>query len=227
MTNTTVIKQTDPHAAAIARQTLNEGGVIAIATDTVYGVGCMLDNTAAIARIYAIKGRNKLKAIPVLIGDETQLELVADNISGRTRQLTARFWPGALTVIISKHQALPDILTTYGTVGVRLPNHDWLRELIKTCGPLAVTSANISGEPSLATAEDVLASLDGRINLLVDGGRCDGGVPSTVVDCSVEPPVILREGAIADAVVKFMHSLSFREGSSALPGHHRKIQRTH
>ena len=202
MTTTIVINQSENSAADFARKTLTDGGVIAFTTDTVYGVGCLLDKPAAIERIYAIKERDKLKAIPVLIGSLAQLAQVTTQISGSAQALTERFWPGALTVILKKHPALPEVLTVYDTVGVRMPDHNWLRGLISTCGPLAVTSANISGEPSLATAAEVLASLGGRIDLLVDGGRCDGGVPSTVVDCSVVPPKILRDGAISEAVLK-------------------------
>ena len=206
MTTTRVINQAQPTAAESARQTLADGGVIAFATDTVYGLGCMLNNPAAIERIYAIKERDKLKAIPVLIGDLAQLAQVAGGIPDSAKVLTARLWPGALTVILQKHPALPDILTVYNTVGVRMPDHNWLRALITSCGQLAVTSANISGEPSLATADAVFASLGGRIDLLIDGGRCDGGVPSTVVDCSVAPPKILRDGAIAHAVLELIQS---------------------
>jgi L-threonylcarbamoyladenylate synthase len=83
-----------------------------------------------------------------------------------------------------------------------MPDHDWLRNLLASCGPLAVTSANISGEPSLSTASEVLASLNGRIDLLVDGGPCSGGIPSTVVDCTEETPRILRDGAIAEQVLQ-------------------------
>jgi len=206
MKKTTLIKQSNPNALETARSALMGGSVIAFATDTVYGVGCMADNAAAIARIYAIKERDRLKAIPVLIGAIEQLPRISEDISESAQRLTQHFWPGALTVIIQKHPSLPTVLTSFDTVGVRMPDHDWLRGLIQTCGPLAVTSANISGEPSLATANAVLASLDGRIDLLVDGGRCDGGVPSTVVDCSVEPAAILREGAIADAVLEIIQS---------------------
>jgi L-threonylcarbamoyladenylate synthase len=206
MTSTIVIKQSQSSAVEIACQALMDGGVIAFATDTVYGVGCMLNNAAAIERIYAIKERSMLEAIPVLIGNLAQLQQITTHISDSAKRFTEKFWPGALTVILKKNSALPDVLTVYDTVGVRMPDHKWLRELIDACGPLAVTSANISDEPSLATADEVLASLGGRIDLLVDGGHCDGGVPSTVVDCSIDTPKILRDGAIADAVLEFIQS---------------------
>ena len=107
-------------------------------------------------------------------------------------------------MILEKHHTLPSALTIYETVGVRMPDHDWLRKLITTCGPLAVTSANISGQPSLSSADDVLNALQGRIDLLVDGGSCSGGVPSTVIDCTTHPIKILREGAISAAVLQSM-----------------------
>jgi len=200
--NTTVIKQSDKDALDIAREYLLSGAVIVFATDTVYGIGCMVDQALAIERIYAIKERDKLKAIPVLIGKTGQLQQIAQHVSPAADQLITTFWPGALTIIVKKNPNLPQQLTGYDTVGVRMPDHEWLRQLLIICGPLAVTSANISGQPSLSTAESVLLSLDGRIDLLVDGGQCNGGIPSTVIDCTSEPVKILRDGAISKDVLK-------------------------
>jgi L-threonylcarbamoyladenylate synthase len=202
MKNTAVIQQTDSDSIAVCAHHLRSGDVIAFATDTVYGVGCLVQDAEAIRRIYAIKERDMLKAIPVLIGNTDQLPLIAREIAPLAQHLANQFWPGALTIILKKVLELPDVLTIYDSVGVRMPDHDWLRNLLASCGPLAVTSANISGEPSLSTASEVLASLNGRIDLLVDGGPCSGGIPSTVVDCTEETPRILRDGAIAEQVLQ-------------------------
>jgi len=199
---TCVIQQRSKQSVNKTKQSLKTGGVIAFATDTVYGLGCLVTQPEAIARIYQIKERDQLKAIPVLIGETDQLSSITATIPPSAQKLISQFWPGALTVILKKDAGLPQELTIYDTVGVRMPDHDWLRHLIIDCGPMAVTSANISGEASLSTADAVYTSLSGKIDLLVDGGTCDGGVPSTVVDCTSEPIKILRDGAIPADVLQ-------------------------
>ena len=113
---------------------------------------------------------------------------------------------------MEKHPSLPKNLSTYDTVGVRMPNHDWLRSLIDECGPIAATSANISGQPSLATAKDVLATLNERIDLLIDGGTCAGGIPSTVVDCTAYPIKILRKGFLSEEAIFSTISNGLKKG---------------
>jgi len=196
---TRTINQSDPGAVEAALQVIRSGGVVAVPTDTVYGIACAVDSTDAIRHLYQIKGRDALKAIPVLVGAFEQLEGLANDFNKAARSLAARYWPGALTIIVTKNSALPVELTIYPTVGLRMPNHDWLLALMQNCGPLAATSANISGAASPATADEVLAQLDGRVELVIDGGRCEGGIPSTVVDCSQTPVKILREGSIASS----------------------------
>ena len=179
-----------------AMQAMRQGQVIAIPTDTVYGIACMIYLPSAIEQIYTIKGRESTKAIPILIGDISQLTQVAQELNSQAKLLADKFWPGALTLVVARRSELPIKLSPYPTVGVRMPKHDWLRQLILTAGPLAVTSANLSGQPDATTAEEVLIQLYGNIKLVIDGGRCIAGIPSTVVDCSTTEVKILREGAI-------------------------------
>jgi len=181
---------------ARAQEVLQEGGLMAFPTDTVYGVGTLAFNAAAVRSIYIAKDRPDDKAIPVLIGDSTDLEKVTQEIPEAASRLAARFWPGPLTLVVSKRPDLPETVSATPTVGVRVPDHALARKLLSAAGPMAVTSANLSGQPSPSTAQEVLAQLGGRIALIIDGGKTPGGIPSTVVDCSGQEIRILREGPI-------------------------------
>ena len=193
---TRVISQGNDSAAQETLNVIRSGGVVAVPTDTVYGIACSVNNSAAIQSLYKIKIRESIKAIPVLIADLNQLDQVAKSLNDYAIKLAQSFWPGALTLIVAKNLLLPANLTIHPTVGVRIPDHDWLREIIRKTGPLAATSANISGEASPSTANQVLEQLNGRIELVIDGGECKGGIASTVVDCSGEEFNILRNGSI-------------------------------
>jgi len=197
MNNTKLIKIFTPEVMTIAINALSSGCVIAFPTDTVYGIGCLVNNHSAISRLYEIKNRPEEKAIPVLIGNSSQLEEVVSSISDKSRLLFEAFWPGALTIVFFKSGNLPESLSQYKTIGIRMPDHLWLRELMSQVGPLAVTSANISGLESAKTSNEVLNQLNGKIDMVIDGGLCQGGVPSTVVDCTKDRIRILREGAIS------------------------------
>jgi L-threonylcarbamoyladenylate synthase len=186
--------QTD--AVSKALDTLQAGGLVAFPTDTVYGVGALAFDAVAVESIYLAKDRPVEKAIPILIGGLEDLDKVTATISPMAVKLAARFWPGPLTLVVPKHPNLPDVVSVSPTVGVRMPDHPVARELLRAAGPMAVTSANISGQDSPKTAGDVSRQLNGRIPLILDGGETPGGVPSTVVDCSGAEPVILREGPI-------------------------------
>ena len=137
------------------------------------------------------------KAITVLIGDAAELEKVGVDIPDMARRLATRFWPGPLTILVPKRADLPEAVSATETVGVRVPDHEVARELLRAVGPMAVTSANISGAQSPVTALEVYEQLAGRIALIVDGGRTPGGVPSTLVDCTLPELKILREGPIS------------------------------
>lgn len=188
------------HAAAL----LVAGELVAFPTDTVYGVGAICWNEAAVARLYTAKLRSLDKAIPILLADPADLALVADHLPLAGMKLAQAFWPGALTLVVPKASRVPAEVTAGGdTLAVRIPNHDIARTLIRLAGaPLATTSANLSGGPSPVTAEEVAAQLAGRIPLIVDGGRCPGGAASTVVDVTGPTPRILRPGPISEADIR-------------------------
>ena len=194
---TEILSTNAPNAITSALEVLLSGGLVAFPTDTVYGVGSLAFHEKAIESIYIAKDRPMEKAIPVLIGDSEDLFKVADEIPIFAARLIARFWPGPLTVLVPKKPTLPEAISATSTVGVRVPDHDVTRTLLRLAGPMAVTSANISGRPSPTTAQEVFAQLGGRIALIVDGGETPGGIPSTLVDCTGEEIQVLREGPIA------------------------------
>jgi L-threonylcarbamoyladenylate synthase len=180
-----------------ALQILQSGGIVAFPTDTVYGLGALAFNNNAIESIYTAKDRPIEKAIPILIGNLSDLDKVAKDIPNMALRFAARFWPGPLTCVIPKKQTLPSAVSATPTVAVRIPDHHDARSLLRAAGPMAVTSANISGKPSPSTAQEVYDQLNGRIPLILDGGKTKGGIPSTLVDCTGKEPVILREGPIS------------------------------
>jgi L-threonylcarbamoyladenylate synthase len=198
---TQVIKAEHPDALARALAVLQSGGLIAFPTDTVYGLAAATFSAASIDRLYQAKTREALKAIAVLVGELEQLAQLTTGMTASAQRLAQHFWPGALTLVVPKHPKLPPNISPYPTIGVRMPDHAFARTLLRKTGPLATTSANFSGGSNTLTTQDVLAQLDGRIELILDGGACPGGVPSTVVDCSKSPPAILREGAITEAQI--------------------------
>ncbi|MEA3344759.1 MAG: L-threonylcarbamoyladenylate synthase [Chloroflexota bacterium] len=200
----------DPAAIGEALEVLNRGGVVAFPTDTVYGVGADVRQPKAIAKLYEIKERPLDKAIPLLLARTEDMASIAQEVPESAWHLAERFWPGALTMVMRRAPSLPSILTASGpTVAVRVPDHPVARSLIEGLGaPLAATSANISGQPSPVTADDVLAQLGGRIELLLDGGPCPGGEPSTVVDLTLTPARILRPGPITADHIRAVLSLA-------------------
>lgn len=200
--NTVVISAASPDAIPQALNILNNGGLVAFPTDTVYGVGALAFDGKAVESIYVAKDRPIEKAIPVLIADAADMEKVGMNIPDIAYQLAARFFPGPLTCLIPKEPTLPESVSATSTVGVRVPDHEVARAILRAAGPMAVTSANISGGPSPSTAEEVYAQLNGRIPLIIDGGKTPGGVPSTLVDCTTAELKILREGPISLEEIK-------------------------
>jgi L-threonylcarbamoyladenylate synthase len=191
---------------------LTHHDIIAAPTDTVYGIMARYDSPAAIEKIYEAKQRPPQKPIPVLISHVEQLhELTAPTISPVAQLLIERFWPGALTIVLPALPSLPAILTAgEPTVGVRMPAYDPLAALLRRTGPLAATSANLSGNPDATSAAAVLAQLEGRIPLVLeDDAHRRSAIPSTVIDLSrpQEFPRMLRRGALAGAINAVLYSV--------------------
>lgn len=197
----------NPAAISTASMLLRQGEVIALPTDTVYGVAASLQSPPAIHHLYEIKSRSTSKAIPILLSDEKEIERVAKIVPALMRQLAARFWPGALTLVLEAREGLPDHVTSpdetgQPTVAVRMPNHDLARQIIAAAGgTLAVTSANRSGEMEATDAQQVLALALAGLAAVVDGGAVSGGVPSTIVSLLGSRARILRAGAIPAAEI--------------------------
>jgi L-threonylcarbamoyladenylate synthase len=187
----------EPASIVQAEQILRKGNLTAFPTDTVYGLGVMAFNPRAIDLLYRVKGRDTSKAIAVLVGNIAALAQIANEAGPIAHRLAEEFWPGALTLVVPRHPSLPANLSHLPTIGVRMPDHKYTLSLLNRTGPMAVTSANLSGEPNTTTAQEVLEQLNGRILLILDGGKTPGGVPSTVVDCTGRNLVILRAGPIS------------------------------
>ncbi len=199
MMQTEILPVDRERALERAIELLRQGQVIALPTDTVYGVAADGLNPAAIERLYVVKERPRDKAIPLLLASAGDLAQVAAQVHEAARILAAKFWPGALTLVVHAQAIVPSVLRAErDSVAVRVPDHPIPRELARVLGrPLAATSANISGGRDPSTAQEVEAQLGGRLALILDGGRVGGGVPSTVVDVSITPPRVLRQGALA------------------------------
>jgi L-threonylcarbamoyladenylate synthase len=193
----------DAAGRAQAIEVLRAGGIVAMPTDTVYGVGVALDAPDGLPRLFAAKDRPLDRAIVLLVADIEQAGGVGV-LSPAARVLAESFWPGGLTLVLARAPAarLPSALTAgAATVGVRIPDHDCPRALARALGPLPVTSANLSGQPDARDSSGVLAQLGSRIDLVLDGGPARGGIPSTVVDCSTGQPRVLRVGAVGSTEI--------------------------
>ncbi len=194
---THLLSADSPRAIPQAMDILKSGGLVAFPTDTIYGIGALAFDGAAVESIYAAKNRPVEKAIPVLMADIEDLERVAAGVPRMAEILARKFWPGPLTLLIPKHARLPQSVSANSTVGVRIPDHPFARVLLRAAGPLAATSANISGRSGPSRADEVFQQLSGRIPLILDGGPTPGGMASTVVDCTGSEPVILRQGPVS------------------------------
>jgi len=181
-----------------AAEHLIGGGIIALPTDTVYGIGASLAHGDALRRIFAIKERPLSKPLPILLASAAALGSVALDLDERVARLLARYWPGPLTVLLKGREGMPaEVTGPDGIIGARVPNHPVALELLERAGgAMAVTSANRSGEEPARTAEEVVESLGGAIGVVLDAGRTPGGVPSTVIAIEHDGPTILRDGAI-------------------------------
>ncbi len=192
-------EDTDEVAARAAR-TLEGLGLIIMPTDTVYGLAASLDSPCALEHVFEAKHRPRQMPLPVLISSTADADrLTREPLSGMARALCDAFWPGALTVIVEANDRVPAAVTAgRGTVGLRVPDSDIARAIIAAAGgALAVTSANLSSVEAAVDVASLDAKLLAHVGLVVDGGRCPGGTPSTVVDLTGATPAVLREGAIA------------------------------
>jgi len=198
-TRVLAVDPSSPSAAAVAdaAAVLEAGGVVAFPTETFYGLGVAALDAAAVRRLFALKGRPESRPILVLVDDPARIERFA-LLTERARELIARHWPGALTLVLSARPAVPAELTAgTGTVGVRQPGHPVARALAAAlAAPVTAPSANLTAETPPTTAAEVLGVFEGRIDLVLDAGPTPGGLPSTVLDVTVDPPRVLREGAV-------------------------------
>ena len=203
---TEILRADHPVAMRHAADILKHGGLVAFPTDTVYGLATLPFKVEYVDHLYTAKGRNSERAIAILLGDLSQISQVTPEMGKMAMKLAKRFWPGPLTLIVPRLPQLPNILSSNLTIGVRIPDHPVALSLLKLVGPLAVTSANLSGNANANTAQQVLDQLDGRIHLILDGGQTPGGVPSTVADCTGPETRILREGPISLVELKVVLS---------------------
>jgi L-threonylcarbamoyladenylate synthase len=201
------IKIHDPGALRHAVEALAQGQVIVFPTDTVYGLGAHAFLPDAVTELYVVKDRPKDLPIPLLLPDARAMLSVCASVPSMAWHMAERFWPGGLSLILPRSPAVPDAVTAGNpTVAVRVPDHPLVREMCRyLAAPLAATSANRHGEPAPVSADEAELALRGRIPLLLDGGRCPGGVASTIVDLSVAPPAIRRSGPVnSDQLMAFI-----------------------
>jgi L-threonylcarbamoyladenylate synthase len=188
-----------PAPAALGRavEVLRAGGLVAFPTETFYGLGASALDGAAVKAVFLVKGRAESKPVLVLVDSPEMVTRVAE-VSERARRLMARHWPGALTLVLPARPVLPAELTAgTGTIGVRLSSHPVARGLVRALGgPVTAPSANLSGAAPPTTAAEVLRAFGGAIALVLDGGITPGGQPSTVLDVSVDPPRVIRQGPV-------------------------------
>jgi L-threonylcarbamoyladenylate synthase len=206
MTQVLTLDPEHPHQDVIQRaaSTIREGGLVAFPTETVYGLGADAMSDTAVQKIFEAKGRPIDNPCIVHIGSRRMLDEVSTGINQKTELLIKEFWPGPLTVVLLRNSSVPSSVSAgLSTIAVRMPNNKIALELISAAGlPIAAPSANASGKPSPTTAAHVLEDLNGRVDLILDGGETKIGIESTVVDMTTDPPVILRPGWITQESIK-------------------------
>ena len=189
----------DPAAILEAATVIRRGGLVAFPTETVYGLGANALDPRAVARVFEAKARPSFDPLIVHVASLVDLPRVADAADPRVARLAARFWPGALTLVLPRRPAVPDIVTSgLATVGVRVPAHTAAHALLAAAGtPIAAPSANPFGYVSPTTAAHVAEQLGGAVDLILDGGACRIGVESTILSLALEPPLVLRPGGVS------------------------------
>lgn len=197
-------QQADSRAAGLtaARGALKSGRLVVMPTDTLYGLGADAFDSSAVTDLLRAKGRGRDMPVPVLVGSWSTIDGLVTGVRPRTRDLIKSFWPGALSLVVQQAPSLAwDLGNAQGTVMLRMPLHPVALELLREVGPLAVSSANISGQPPATTVGEARDQLGGSAAVYLDGGPAEHAVASTIVDLTSETPRILREGAIAAAAV--------------------------
>jgi len=181
-----------------AAEAVRRGEVVVLPTDTVYGVGCDAFSAEAVATVLTAKGRSREMPLPVLVPSAQTIEGLAAEIPAYARDLIQAFWPGPLTLVLREQSSLMwDLGETNGTVALRMPENDAALRLLAEVGPMAVTSANVSGQPPATTILDAAAQLGSAVSVYLEAGPSTGGLASTILDCTKEAPVILRAGAVS------------------------------
>ncbi|MGO4598174.1 L-threonylcarbamoyladenylate synthase [Terrabacter sp. 2RAF25] len=193
---------TDPEQRAegipAAGAAVRRGEIVVLPTDTVYGIGCDAFDANAVASVLAAKGRGRDMPPPVLIPTARTAQGLATQVPDYAQRLMERFWPGPLTLVLKAQTSLHwDLGETNGTVALRVPDHELALELLGDIGPMAVTSANTTGDPAARTADEAVAMLGESVGVYLDGGPAGEGQPSTIIDCTGETPVTLRLGALS------------------------------
>lgn len=198
-----ILPSTDRACLEEAVRVLRAGGLVCYPTDTVYGIGAAAGDDAAVRRLFAVKGRSPGKPLPLLLSDAADAAWVAE-VTPLARTLAARFWPGALTIVMRKAPSYRSLALAGGeTAALRVPDHDLVRGIIRALGePVTGTSANRAGAPAPVAAAEVVFQLGEMVELIIDGGRLRGRAESTVVDITQEEPRILREGALSRSEVE-------------------------
>ena len=178
---------------------LSAGGVIAIPTDTFYGLAARAFDVDAVLRVFHVKGRGNDAALPLLLADPEDVSLCVDSFPPMAQKLAERFWPGALTIVLPKAVGVPDVVTGGGpTVALRVPDHLVPRQIARSLGnPITGTSANLNGVAPARSPEEVARQLGDKIEMVFNGGTLPEALPSTVVDLSFSPPKIVRSGVIS------------------------------
>ena len=200
--------KSNPEIIKLGISLLKCGSPVSFPTDTVYALGAPVNDAACVKKVYEIKRRPMNQGLPILLAEPGDIDLVASEVSETSRKLMREFWPGALTLVFKKTNFVQDVVTAgRSTVAVRIAAHPLAIEIVIGVGvPLVGTSANIHGQPSPITAQDVAFQIGDEVELIIDGGSTPGGIESTIIDMSTDRPRILRQGAVARATLeKFCH----------------------
>lgn len=206
MTKIVRINKNDPEIELIdfAANVIREGGLVAFPTETVYGIGANSFNEEAVKKIFIAKGRPQDNPLIVHIAELEQIYDLVEDVPQKAKTLMKKFWPGPLTLIFKKSEKVPYVNTAgMDTVAIRMPSNPIAHLLIKRAEvPISAPSANVSGKPSPTDASHVIEDLYGKVDVIIDGGKCDVGVESTVLDLTEKVPVILRPGAVTLEMLK-------------------------